>query len=66
MLVNQVSKNLSAKEREAGAARVAFQEVVIAMNNRGSGSTPRFNISKQTRGNILLKEWEHNIAEGKQ
>jgi hypothetical protein len=66
LLVNRVLENLSAREREAGAARVAFQEAVIATNNRGSGSTPRFTISEQTRGNILLKEWEHNIAEGKQ
>jgi hypothetical protein len=62
LLVNQVLENLSAREREAGAARVTFQEAVIATNNRGSGSTPRFTISEQTRGNILLKEWEHNIA----
>jgi hypothetical protein len=65
-LVNQVSENLSAREREAGAAWVAFQEAVIATNNRGLGSTPRFTISEQTRGNILLIEWEHNITEGKQ
>jgi hypothetical protein len=30
-------ENLSAREREAGAARVAFQEVVIATNNRDVG-----------------------------
>jgi hypothetical protein len=65
-LVKQVSENLSAREMEAKAARVAFQEVVIATNNRVSESTPRFTISEQTRGNILLKAWEHNIAEGKQ
>ena len=39
---------------------------MIATNNRISVGTPRFTISEQTRGNILLKEWEHNIAEGKQ
>jgi hypothetical protein len=60
-----VFENLSARERDAGAARVAFQEAVIATNNRVSVGTPRFTISEQTRGNILLKEWEHNIAEGK-
>jgi hypothetical protein len=47
-------------------SRVAFQEVVIATNNRVSEGTPRFTISEETRGNIILKEWEHNIAEGKQ
>jgi hypothetical protein len=65
LLVNQVLENLSARERETGAARVAFQEAVIATNNRDSGNTPRFTISEQTRGNILLKEWEHSISEGK-
>jgi hypothetical protein len=66
LLVNQVSKNLSAREREVGATQIIFQEAMIAMNNRVSKSTPRFTISEQTRGNILLNEWEHNIAEGKQ
>jgi hypothetical protein len=61
-----VSKKLSSRERDAGAARVAFQEAVIATNNRVSAGTPRFTISEKTKGNILLKEWEHNIAEGKQ
>jgi hypothetical protein len=66
LLVNQVSKNLSARERDVREARVAFQEVVIATNNRVSTSTPMFTISKKTKGNILLKEWEHNIPKGKQ
>ena len=65
LLVNQVLENLSVREREVGAARVSFQESIIATNNRESGSAPRFSISEQTRGNILLKEWEHNISEGK-
>jgi hypothetical protein len=29
-------------------------------------STPKFIISEQTRGNILLKDWEHNITMGKE
>ena len=44
LLVNQVLENLTAREREAGAARVTFQEAVIATNNRGSPSK-RFTIS---------------------
>jgi DUF4097 and DUF4098 domain-containing protein YvlB len=66
LLVNQVFDNLSARERDAGAARVAFQEAVIATNNRVSTGTPRLTTLEQTRGNIMLKEWEHNITEGKQ
>jgi hypothetical protein len=58
-------ENLTVRERKAGAVRVAFQEVVIATNNKDLGSTSRFTVLEQTRGNILLKEWEHNIAEGK-
>ena len=66
LLINQVSENLSARERDAGVARVAFQEAVIAMNNRVLVGTPRFTISEKTQGNILLKDWEHNIALGKE
>jgi hypothetical protein len=65
LLVNQVLENFNAREREDGVAWVTFQEAMIATNNRESGSTPRFTILEQTRGNILLKEWEHSIAEGK-
>jgi hypothetical protein len=65
-LVNQVSENLSARERDVRAAQVTFQEAMIATNNRVSAGTPRLTISEQTKGNIMLKEWEHNIVEGKQ
>jgi hypothetical protein len=66
LLVNQVSENLTARERDAEAARVAFQEAVIATNNRVSAGAPGLTIPEQTRGNILLKDWEHNIALGKE
>jgi hypothetical protein len=65
LLIDQVSENLSVREREAGAARVEFQEAVIATANRESGKSSKFSISEQTRGNILLKAWEHSISEGK-
>jgi hypothetical protein len=65
LLIDQVLENLSVREREVGAARVAFQEAVIATTNRESGKISKFSISEQTRGNILLKEWECNILEGK-
>jgi hypothetical protein len=55
LLVNQVSENLSTRERDTGAARVSFQEAVIATNNRFSTGTPRLTISEKTKGNILLK-----------
>jgi hypothetical protein len=36
------------------------------MNNRVSSGSPKLTISEQTRGNILLKYWEHNITLGKE
>jgi hypothetical protein len=66
LLVNQVSENLTARERDAEVARVTFQEAVIATNNRVLAGSPRLAIPEQTRGNILLKDWEHNISLGKE
>jgi hypothetical protein len=65
LLVDQVLENLSVREREVGATRVTFQEAIIATTNRESENSFEFSISEQTRGNILLKEWERNISEGK-
>jgi hypothetical protein len=65
-LIDQVLENLSLREREARVARVAFQEAIIAMTRRETGSSSNFPIPEQTKGNILLKEWEHNIFEGRQ
>jgi hypothetical protein len=64
--MNQISENLIVKERNAEAARVVFQEAVIATNNRFSAGTPGLSIAEQTRGNILLKNWEHDIALSKE
>jgi hypothetical protein len=66
LLVNQVSKNLTAREREAEVARVTFQDAVIATNNKVSAGALGIAIPEKTRGNILLKYWEHNIALGKE
>jgi hypothetical protein len=64
--MHRVSENLTVREREVEAARVSFQEVVIASNNRVSTGSPGFSLPKKMRGNILLKDWEHNIALGKE
>jgi hypothetical protein len=66
LLMHRISENLTVRERNAEAARVAFQEAVIATNNRVSAGSPGLTISEQTRGNILLKDWEHNITLGKE
>jgi hypothetical protein len=55
LLMNQISENLVVKERSAEAARVVFQEAVLATHNRFSAGTPGLSIAEQTRGNILLK-----------
>jgi hypothetical protein len=66
LLMHRVAENLTVRERDAEAARVAFQEVVIATNNRVSVGSPGFSLPEQMRVNILLKDWEHNIALGKE
>jgi hypothetical protein len=53
-----VLENLSLKEKEVGAARMAFQEAIIATTRRETRISSNFPIAEQTRGNILLKEWE--------
>jgi hypothetical protein len=62
LLMHRVYENLTDRERDAGVARVAFQEAVIATNDRVSAGSLRLTLPEQTRGNILLKDWEHNIA----
>jgi hypothetical protein len=66
LLMNRISENLVDEERSAEAARVVFQEAVLATHNRFSTGTPGLSIAEQTRGNILLKSWEHDIALGKE
>jgi hypothetical protein len=61
-----VLENLSLKGRDARATRVAFQEAIIATTRRETSNSSIFPIAEQTRGNILLKEWERNISKGKQ
>jgi hypothetical protein len=46
--IDQVLENISFREKEAGAARVAFQEAVITTTKREMGSSSRFSIPEQT------------------
>jgi hypothetical protein len=64
--MHQISENLIDKERNVEAAHIAFQEAVIATNNRFSVGSPGLTIAEQTRGNILLKNWEHDITLSKE
>jgi hypothetical protein len=64
-MIDQVLENISLREREVGAARVAFQDVVIATTKIETVDSSKLSIAEQTRGNILLKVWEKNISESK-
>jgi hypothetical protein len=64
-MIHQVLENISLREREVGVARVAFQDVVITMEKIEMVSSSKLSITKQTRGNILLKVWEQNISESR-
>jgi len=66
LLMHRIYKNMIVKERNAEATRVAFQEAVITTNNRFSTGSPGLTITEQNRGNILLKDWEHNITLSKE
>jgi hypothetical protein len=52
-------------KRNVEPTRITFQEAVIANNNRFSGP-PGLTIAEQTRVNILLKNWEHDITLSKE
>jgi hypothetical protein len=65
-IIDQVLEDISLREREAGAARVIFQEAVIATTKKEMGSSSKLSIPEQTRGNILLKAWERNISESRE
>jgi hypothetical protein len=64
--IDQVLEDISLREREARSAQVAFQEVVIAATRKEMVNSSRLSIPEQTRGNILLKAWEHNIFESRE
>jgi hypothetical protein len=53
------------KEREATTSQDKFQEVVLLKPKYDVPEVPRLSLSKKTRGNIILKVWETNLAERK-
>jgi hypothetical protein len=60
--IDQALEDISLREREAGEAWVTFQEAVIATMKKEMVSSSRLSIPEKTRGNILMKAWEHNIS----
>jgi hypothetical protein len=61
-MIDKILGNISLREREAGVARVDFQDIVIATTKIDTVNISKLSIAKQTRGNILLKFWEQNIS----
>jgi hypothetical protein len=57
--------NIYIKEREATATRAKFQEAILIATKDEVAEVPRLSLSEQTRGDIILKTWETNLAERK-
>ena len=64
--IDQGLESISLSEKEVGAARVAFQDALIATTKIEMVDNSKLSITKQTRGNILLKAWERNISENRE
>jgi hypothetical protein len=64
-LMDQALNKITLREREAKVARGTFQEAIISKTKEEAVITSKLSIREKTRGNILLKAWEHNIAENK-
>ena len=57
--------NIYIKERESLATRAKFQEAIFLVPRDYVSEVPRLSLSEQTRGDIILKAWETNLAENK-
>jgi hypothetical protein len=64
-VVDQSLNNIFLKEREDIVARATFQEAVVVSAREGLSIFSRLSPSEQTRGDIILKTWETNIAKSK-
>jgi hypothetical protein len=64
-VVDHSLNNIFIKEREATAAQVTFQEVILSAAKDEIAKATRLSLLEQTRGDIILKTWEANIVESK-
>jgi hypothetical protein len=64
-VMDEALSNIVLREREAIIARTTFQEAVISSTKEGRAMASGLSISEKTRGDIILKTWESNIAEGR-
>jgi hypothetical protein len=53
------------KEREVKAARTTFQKAVASSLKEEIGKNQKLSISKQVKGDIMIKVWESKLAEYK-
>jgi hypothetical protein len=64
-VVNQSLDDIGFREKEAIAAWATFQEAVVSSTKEGVSGVSGLSVSKQVRGDIILKTWEANIDESK-
>jgi hypothetical protein len=64
-MIDQVLNNITLRERGAKAVRGVFKEAIISSTKEEIVIASKLSILEKTRGNILLKAWEHNITENK-
>jgi hypothetical protein len=64
-VVDQSLNNIFLKEREAITNLTTFQGVVVSSAKEEVAMASRLSLSEKTRGDIILKTWEDNIAESK-
>jgi hypothetical protein len=64
-LVDQALDQVILRERKARVSRSTFQEAVTSAAKEEIAITSRLSIKEQTKGNILLTAWEHDISKNR-
>jgi hypothetical protein len=64
-VIDQALNNICLREREVIYARTTFQETIVSSAKEGVAMASRLFVSEQTKGDIILKTWESNIAESR-
>jgi len=57
--------NIYITEREATTTQATFQEAILIESKGELEKVPRLSLSDKTRGDVILKAWETNLAESK-
>ena len=64
-VVNLSHNKIYIKEREAHASWAKFQEAIFIVPKYDVSTAPWLSLSKKTKGDIILKPWESNLAKRK-